>query len=289
MRPDGDTLCRDAVRHHESVRAVVHLFGGPYVIVDGYRRSVPEGSKRLLAFVALRHWPVERRYVAGTLWPVRDDGRAAGNLRSALWRLRGAGIDVLCCDKWSLSLVAGVRVDTRDLGAWADRVIVGRPRPEDLARIHLDTDALDLLPGWYDDWTILERERLRQRLLHALESLSALLSGLGRHADAVESALAAVSAEPLRESAQRMLIKAYLAERNWYEARRALDAYRDLLARELGVPPSADLVALVRDGALALTCSLRSVKLPAHKPAVGVSRWPRRPSHLVAAPRPPPA
>ena len=224
MRPDGDTLCRDAVRHHESVRAVVHLFGGPYVIVDGYRRSVPEGSKRLLAFVALRHWPVERRYVAGTLWPVRDVGRAAGNLRSALWRLRGAGIDVLCCDKWSLSLVAGVRVDTRDLGAWADRVIVGRPRPEDLARIHLDTDALDLLPGWYDDWTILERERLRQRLLHALESLSALLSGLGRHADAVESALAAVSAEPLRESAQRALIKAYLAERNWYEARRALDA-----------------------------------------------------------------
>lgn len=249
MRPDDDTACRDAARHHEPVRAVVHLFGGPYVTVDGYRRSVPEGSKRLLAFVALRHRRVERRYVASTLWPVRDDGRAAGNLRSALWRLRGAGIDVLCCDKWSLSLVAGVRVDTRDLGAWADRVIAGRPRPEDLARIHLDTDALDLLPGWYDDWTILERERLRQRLLHALESLSALLSDVGRHADAVESALAAVSAEPLRESAQGVLIKAYLAERNWYDARRALDAYRDLLARELGVPPSVNLVALVRDGA----------------------------------------
>lgn len=289
MRPDDDTSCRDAARHHEPVRAVVHLFGGPYVTVDGHRRSVPEGSKRLLAFVALRRGRVERQHVAGTLWPVRDDGRAAGNLRSALWRLRGAGIDVLCCDKWSLSLVAGVRVDTRDLGAWADRMIAGRPRPEDLARIHLDTDALDLLPGWYDDWTILERERLRQHLLHALESLSALLSNVGRHADAVESALAAVSAEPLRESAQRVLIKAYLAERNWYEARRALDAYRDLLARELGVPPSADLVALVRVGVPARTRPLRSVKLSAHKPTVGVSGGSPPTSHLVAAPPPPPA
>jgi DNA-binding SARP family transcriptional activator len=289
VRPDDDTSCRDPARHHEPVRAVVHLFGGPYVTVDGHRRSVPEGSKRLLAFVALRHRPVERRYVAGTLWPVRDDGRATGNLRSALWRLRGAGIDVLCCDKWSLSLVAGVRVDTRDLGAWADRVIAGRPRPEDLARIHLDTDALDLLPGWYDDWTILERERLRQHLLHALESLSALLSDAGRHADAVESALAAVSAEPLRESAQRVLITAYLAERNWYEARRALNAYRDLLVRELGVPPSADLAALVRDGVPARTRPLRSEKLPRYISAVGVSAGAPLPSHLVAARRPPPA
>lgn len=288
MRSDDDTSCRDPVRHHEPGRAVVHLFGGPYVTLDGHRRSVPEGSKRLLAFVALRQGRVERRYVAGTLWSVRDDGRAAGNLRSALWRLRRAGIDVLCCDKWSVSLVAGVRVDTRDLGVWADRVIAGRPRPEDLARIHLDTDALDLLPGWYDDWTILERERLRQRLLHALESLSALLSGVGRHADAVESALAAVCAEPLRESAQRVLIKAYLAERNWYDARRALDAYRDLLAGELGVSPSADLVALVRDGASAWTRPLRSVKLPRYISAVGVSAGAPLPSQLVAAPRPPP-
>ena len=256
--------------------------------IDGRRRSVPEGSKRLLAFVALRHGWVERRHVAGTLWPVRDDGRAAGNLRSALWRLRGAGIDVLFCDKWSLSLVSGITVDTRDLSAWADRVIAGRPRPEDLARIHLDTDALDLLPGWYDDWTILERERLRQRLLHALESLSALLSDAGRHADAVESALAAVSAEPLRESAQRALIKAYLAERNWYDARRALDAYRDLLASELGVSPSADLVALVRDSAPPRTRPLRSMKLPRYISAVSVSVGAPLPSQLVAAPRPPP-
>jgi len=284
MRRDTEISCQDPVLHDHPIRAVVHLFGGPYVTVDGQRRAVPEGSKRLLALVALGHGRVGRRYAADMLWPVGGDGRAAGNLRSALWRLRGAGIDVVCCNKWSLGLVAGVRVDARDLGAWADRVIGGRPWPGDLARVHLDTDALDLLPGWYDDWTILERERLRQRLLRALESLSALLSRAGRHADAVESALAAVCAEPLRESAQRALVEAYLAERNWCEARRALDAYRDLLARELGVAPSADLVALVREGSPVCTRSVRSPKVVASNPAARVSGGRPPLSYLISAP-----
>lgn len=83
---------------------VLHLFGGPYVTIGEHRQEVPEGSKRLLAFVALRRTRVERRQVAGALWPFGGDGRAGGNLRSALWRLRGAGIDVMAVDKWALSL-----------------------------------------------------------------------------------------------------------------------------------------------------------------------------------------
>ena len=223
----------------------VHLFGGPYVSVDGRQCPVPEGSKRLLAFVALRRGRIERRYVAGTLWPVGNDGRAAGNLRSALWRLRAAGIDVLYHDKWSLSLLGQVRVDVHELQAWADRIIAGSPCAADLEPVRLETEALDLLPGWYDDWTILERERLRQRVLHALEAQSQLLSEQGRHADAISAALAAVMAEPLRESAQRALIEAHLAENNWAEAQRILHAYSALLSRELGVAPSRELVCMI--------------------------------------------
>lgn len=227
----------------------IHLFGGPFVTICGDRRAVPEGSKQLLAFMALRRSRVERRHVAGMLWPDGDDGRAAGNLRSALWRLRRAGIEVLDCDKWSLSLLAHVLVDVHQLGAWADRVISGCPAVGDLSPLQLDPDALDLLPGWYADWTILERERLRQRLLHALEAQSRILSVQGRHADAVDTALAAIKAEPLRESAQRTLIQAYLGEDNWVEAQRALDDYGDLLERELGVSPSPELIQLVQSAA----------------------------------------
>lgn len=225
---------------HRVDTAVVHLFAGPYVMVGTERREVPEGSKQLLAFVALRRRRVERRQAAGTLWPVGDEERAAGNLRSALWRLRRAGINVLAADKWSLTLNAGVLVDLHLTEQWATRLIEGRPDGGDLAVSPSVADALDLLPGFYDDWVLMERERIRQRILHALEALSERLAAAGRFADAIEAAMLATSAEPLRESAQRALIKAHVAEGNLTEARRAYRAYHDLLYRELGVAPSGD-------------------------------------------------
>jgi len=225
--------------------AVVHLFGGPYVTVGPQRREVPEGSKRLLAFVALRDGRVERRHAAGTLWPFGDDGRAAGNLRSALWRLRGAAIDVLDADKWSLSLCARVTVDTRILNDWATRLIGGTPGAADMTVMPAYVEALDLLPGWCEDWAIRERDRIRQRTLHALEALSRRLAALGRHADAVEVAMAAINAEPLRESAQRALIAAHVAEGNLVEARRRYQTYRELVRRELDAEPSRELADLV--------------------------------------------
>jgi DNA-binding SARP family transcriptional activator len=222
---------------------VVHLFAGPYVTVGRERHEVPEGSKQLLAFVALRRRRVERRQAAGTLWPFGDDERASGNLRSALWRLRRTGIDVLAADKSSLALSADVLVDLHLTEQWATRLIEGRPTPRDLAVSPAVADALDLLPGFYDDWVLMERERIRQRILHALEALSDRLAAAGRFADAIEAAMLATAAEPLRESAQRALIKAHVAEGNISEARRSYRAYRDLMQRELGMLPSDDFSA----------------------------------------------
>ena len=233
------------VGYQRATGTVVHLFDGPFVTIEGQRFDVPEGSKRLLAFVALRQRRVERRYASGTLWPLGDDHRAAGNLRSALWRLRGAGIDILSADKWSLSLMGHVEVDAQLMLDWAERIINGAAGPCDLAVVPQHVDALDLLPGLYEDWAIMERERIRQRMLHALETLSRRLVNVGRYADAVEAALTAISADTLRESAHCALIEAHAAEGNWGEARRSYESYRDLVRRELGVDPSRDLTAFV--------------------------------------------
>jgi DNA-binding SARP family transcriptional activator len=240
-----DTLHADRpVRSREHpVGSVVHLFAGPYVTMGAERLEVPEGSKQLLAFVALRRRRVERRQAAGTLWPFGDEERAAGNLRSALWRLRRAGINVLVADKWSLALSTEVLVDLHLTEQWATRLIEGRADGRDLAVSPSVIDALDLLPGFYDEWVLMERERIRQRILHALEALSERLAAAGRFADAIEAALLATSAEPLRESAQRALIKAHIAEGNLTEARRSYHAYRDLVYRELGVAPSDEFAA----------------------------------------------
>ncbi|GAB3307652.1 hypothetical protein GCM10027451_15860 [Geodermatophilus aquaeductus] len=224
---------------------VLHLLDGPHVCVDGSRREVPEGGKRLLVFVALRRRRVERRYAAGLLWPLGSDDRAAGNLRSALWRLRGADIDLMSVDKCSLRLREDVAVDVELARDWATGLISGTTPADELTITPSWFDALDLLPGWYDDWVIMERERLRQRMLHGLEALSRQLVREGRFAEAVEAAMVAVSVEPLRESAQRALVTAHLAEGNRVEGQRCFDAYREVLRRDLGAEPAPELTALV--------------------------------------------
>jgi len=134
-------------------------------------------------------------------------------------------------------------VDVHLMEQWAERLIEGRPAGRDLAVSPLVTDALDLLPGFYDEWALMERERIRQRILHALEALSEKLTAAERFADAIEAAMLATNAEPLRESAQRRLIKAHIAEGNLTEARRCYLAYHDLVHRELGVTLTDDFSA----------------------------------------------
>jgi DNA-binding SARP family transcriptional activator len=230
---------------HRGLRSALCLMGGPYVFADGHRYAVPEGSKRLLVFLALHGQRLERRYVAGTLWPEGDDSRASGNLRSALWRLKCAGIDIVEADKCVVWLKPDTVVDIQSLYEWARRLIDGSAADSDLQIMRWDPEAANLLPGWYDDWVIFERERTRQRLLHGLESLSIRLTRLGRYAEAVEAALDAIDLEPLRESAHRALIEAHLAEGNIGEARRAFTAYAHLARSELGVSVSPALRALI--------------------------------------------
>ena len=81
----------------------------------------------------------------------------------------------------------------------------------------------------------------------ALDALALKLAAAGRFGDAVAAALAAVRAEPLRESATAALIRVHLAEGNQSEALRAFQRYEALLASELGVDPTPALRTLLPD------------------------------------------
>lgn len=225
--------------------ATVCLLDGPVVRRGSSLISIPDASQRVFAYVALREGRVDRRAVAGILWPECPESRASGNLRTALWRLRASDADLMTTDGHWLTLTPHTRVDVTSLRRWAGRLISGRHERDDLTLTRLDACLAELLPGWYEDWVLFERERLRQRTLHALQLLSARLSEERRHAEAVEAAMSAVGLEPLRDSAQRALISAHLAEGNVAEARRALDRYAALLASELGVQPSREILALL--------------------------------------------
>ena len=207
--------------------------------------SLPMPAQRVLAFIALRDRPVLRTHVAETLWLDSTEKRACGSLRSALWRLRRPGFELVDVANGRLQLEPRVVVDVRVLVGWAHSVL---DAPDgaggELASLGEEFFG-DLLPDWYDEWLVVERERLRELRARALECVCDRLTALGRFGSAVEAGLAAVDAEPLRESAHRCLIGVYLAEGNQAEALRGYRAYRDLLHDELALEPSARMEGLI--------------------------------------------
>jgi len=220
------------------------LLNGFELTCDGTGVPLSNGPQRLLAYLALNDRSLPRVYVSGILWADVPDERAAGNLRSALWRLRQLGLDLVGSAQDCLRLSSAVVVDVREAERLARRVM---DPSVDVCAMGLDELPFsgELLPGWYEDWIILERERQRQICLHALESLCEQWAAAGHYAKAVMAGIAAVAGEPLRESAHRALIKAFLAEGNPGEAIRQYSFYRDILQRELQLDPSPHVTALV--------------------------------------------
>jgi DNA-binding SARP family transcriptional activator len=68
---------------------------------------------------------------------------------------------------------------------------------------------------------------------------------MGHFDRALQSGLAAVRADPLRESAHRAVIAAHLAEGNRMEAIRQYRVYRNLLNKELNTEPTSAMERLV--------------------------------------------
>jgi len=240
---DGSTVVR------AQPRAILRLLGAFELTWDGEPVALPLPAQRLLAFLALRERPVVRAHVAEALWLDSTEERACGSLRSALWRLRRPGHELVDVTNGRLWLAPAVVVDVRLLVGWArgvldapDRVGVVPPGASGLGVAVLG----DLLPDWYEDWLVVERERLRELRVRGLEQVCEQLTTTGRFREAIEAALAAVNAEPLRESAHRSLIGVYLAEGNQAEALRSYRVYRDLLRDQLGLEPSARMDEVVR-------------------------------------------
>ena len=221
------------------------LLGGFELICEGAPRAMPLSAQRVLAFLALSGRPSLRAHVAGTLWIDASETRAASALRTAIWRMGAVGAHALRSDASRLALAPGVEVDIVRLTGQATAVLGGANPAADIGLVAAIRDARDLLPGWYDDWVLIERERFRQLRLHALERLCLAFSEARRHADATQAGLAAIAADPLRESAHRALVAAHLAQGNAGDALRQYVLCRDLLARELGVTPSDELERLV--------------------------------------------
>ena len=226
-----------------AAHARLDLFDGFELRYDGTTVPLPMSAQRVVAFVALQDHAVPRGYVACKLWLESPEDHATSSLRSALWRLRQSGCDVIESAGRKLGLAPHVAVDAHEAADWARRMLDGRG--EDSLKASDGFVLGELLPDWYEDWVLLERERLRELQMHALERVCERLTETGSYADAMEAAQAVVKLEPLRESAHRLLIRIHLAEGNHSEAIRQFELFRQLLKAEIGLQPSRQIHALV--------------------------------------------
>jgi DNA-binding SARP family transcriptional activator len=209
--------------------------------------TVKGEAQRLLSFLALRDGAMQRSYVAGTLWPEVPENQAHASLRSALARLDRhvrAFVEVGHSD---LGLAENVVVDLREGKSLAHRLLDEQRAPDDT---DVDAHAVallsgDFLPDRYEDWMLNEAEEWRQLRLHALEPLAGRLVDLERFGEAATAALAAIKAEPLRESARATLIRVHVREGNQSEALREFARYEALLHDELGLEPTWRLRMLI--------------------------------------------
>lgn len=203
----------------------IYLLGGFTLRVCGRTVMVGHTGQRLLALLALRG-PSTRTTAAYNLWPQTSQTAALARLRTTIWRCRCAAGDLIEARRDFLTLASETLVD-----------VTGGAAPE-----------ADLLPGWDDDWLIIDRERLRQHRLAHLDALATSLAKRHAYREALDLTLRVLSVEPLRESSHRLVISIHLAQHNRAEAVRAYQRCAHLLRRELGVEPSTATRALLGTG-----------------------------------------
>jgi DNA-binding SARP family transcriptional activator len=102
----------------------------------------------------------------------------------------------------------------------------------------------ELLAGSTHEWVLLEREWLADRYFQALGRMIAYLEEVGQLGQALQKAREGVRADPLREEAQRDLIRLLAASGRPGAAVRQYRKLERLLKEELGAEPTAVTGAL---------------------------------------------
>lgn len=221
-------------------------------LLDGFRLTVADedvdvadSTQRLVALLALRDRPLCRSLVAGMLWPEKPDARASANLRSSLWRLNGAcHAPMVRCTGSSLMLSPEVLIDIAELERQGWALVNGDTGA--VADQVCDWFCKELLPGWYDDWVIIERERLEQLQIHFLEALVHRLRERGDFVRAIDQAMRLVAIDPFRERSQLAFIQSLIDEGSWGRAQRQADQYGRLLEDCFGRSASEAFLAVYR-------------------------------------------
>ncbi|MCC7125145.1 MAG: hypothetical protein IT178_09870 [Acidobacteria bacterium] len=279
-------------------RLRIQLFGAvrvSHVDATGDARLIHTVQALLAWLILHRRKTHARDALAAVFWGDQREDRARSCLSTALWRLKQAlepnGVP---SGAYLISEHAMVGFNSAsdhwiDVAAFEDGAHALRgltASPHDTAAWQQAEAAIahytgDLLEGFYDDWALRERERLRLLYLDSLATLMTHHTGAGAFDEALQCGQQILTLDPLREDVHRELIRLHLGRGHRALALHQYEQCRTLLDEELGIPPMEETQALcaplLPPGAALVTTGR------ARPAASGVITSPGSPSGLAAS------
>jgi len=181
-------------------------------------------ARALFAYLVLNRRTLhDRAVLAGTFWPDIPEEQARRRLRQALWHI-GRRVDHLPAGSYLLREGEAVSV-------------------EEMARA-VSLYRGPLLPEVFDDWVLVDRERLRERWLALLERLASAHQERGELQPASEVCRMLLSADPWHEPAACLLMRLLAGQERVGEALQVYFDLRDCLQSDLGISPASETTAL---------------------------------------------
>lgn len=234
----------------------IRFFGGLSIHNDGAPVNLPsQNSRSLLAYCAAHADRLHSRsHLAGIFWPDLPNPTARRRLSHALWEI-GQALPPIGNHAYLIREADAIGFNRRlpheiDLLLFKD----GWRQAQNAhnlttARLHLrmaaDLYTGDFLAGFYDDWVLVEQERLREIYLQILQRLMDTEKATGAYDAALRAALALIAVDPLQETAYQQAMRLALQLSRPQEARRLYEQCQATFRAELGIEPAPETAAIL--------------------------------------------
>ena len=219
----------------------IRLLGQFDLRLNGKPVEIPSRpAQSLLAYLALTAGITHRRErLAGLIWPDIPELDARRNLRRALWHIRKAAEGQAPLRADDITVAFDARPDV-----WVDVLVVSQKfnaekTVEELIQI-VSAYGGELLPGFYDEWVIVERERLQAVFEGRIKLLLDRLVEAHSWDEVIEWGEKWIALSGATEPAYRALMIAYSGRGDLSGVGLAYRRCSETLSRDLGVEPSEE-------------------------------------------------
>lgn len=229
----------------------LRLLGGcEFLRPDGPVHLETAKTGALLVYLAMQPGPQQRHRLTGLLWGELPEPNARRNLRRALWNLRR---QLTTPDAAPLILTTRQTVEfNRQSDYWLDaeafeKLVEGGTDLREAVKLYRG----EFLDGFYvrgapafEEWALMERERLRTLASLALQRLVAQCTARGEYKAGILYARRLLALDPWQEEAHRALMRLLALTGQRSAALAQYEECRRLLAQELGLEPLDETTAL---------------------------------------------